>query len=67
MYLNEIVRNVMKVVKRGPLNSVIATNIRNRYGGTVLFDEGSEFVEVAVSRGGEDVDDKRLVVGFGDR
>jgi len=66
-YLNEIVRNVVKVVKRGPLESVIAINIGNGDGGGVLFDEVSQFVEVAVSRGGEDVEDKRLVGGFGDR
>lgn len=61
-------RNVVKVVERGPLKSVIAAKIGKRDGGTVLFDEGSQFVEVAVSRGGENVEDWRLVVvGFGDR
>lgn len=61
-------RNVVEVVKRGPLKSVIAVRIGKRDGGAVLFDEGSQFVEVAVSRGGENVEDWRLVVvGFGDR
>ena len=50
------------------MKSVIAVRIGKRDGGAVLFDEGSQFVEVAVSRGGEDVEDWRLVVvGFGDR
>ena len=56
--------NFVEVVKGSPLKSVVAINIGDRNGGTVLFDEFPQFVEVAVSRSSEDVEYGRLLVGF---
>jgi hypothetical protein len=64
----------MEVVERSPLKSIIAINIRKRNGGTVLFNEGSQFLKVTMDRGSENVEYGRLLLllllvllGFGVR